>query len=62
MPLKHLGIVDLHTLVLAEGEVHSRIFVSGFDDGVDLDAIGGGEGDLEGEETGGEILAHSGGN
>ena len=55
----HLGIVDLHSLVIAEGEIHSLILIGGFDDGVDLDTAGGGEGDFESEETGGEILAHS---
>ena len=57
--LKHLGIVDLHTLVLAEGEIHRLVLVSGTDDGVDLDTALGDEGDLESDETGGELLAHS---
>ena len=53
----NLGIVDFHSLVLAEGVVHRFVLIGGGDDGVDLDAVFGGEGDLEGQEARG-VLAH----
>ena len=57
--LKHLRVIDLHTLVPAEGEIHRLVLVSGTDDGLDLDTALGDEGDLESDVTVGELLAHS---
>ena len=55
--LDDLGIVDLQPLVLTEGEVHSRVLISGTDNGVDLDATRSGEGELKGQKARG-VLAH----
>lgn len=43
--------------MLAEGEIHRLVLIGGGDDGVDLDATLGGEGDLKGQEARG-VLAH----